>query len=426
VPNKRMLLLRVQLPDIARDAPRSILRRLTADVAATRVQARAAFGQALEGLVRLGQLKRYKDVSELSLYHDHVFSRRPAIVYPDEMRMVHLLREGTCYVGYVAFQVSVSHDAPVRVPKIARGARVQAHFVRVNEPWHLRLHSARVEHLKTIDKLQFRLFLYVRLPLVSPESLPAPPTCRHDFQILHLGNWEWRLLWTCRHCGMLCHCACFKRAILAEPCMDRYLGSGSPALRVRPDEPVFVDRACEVCRGAPSTNAFCSPMYARGLFEQRYGAYVRKRMIELELDGVRASDEEALEQLANNEIRARLGFPAIGQGQVSETELYRIVCHLFPQANILRHHRPSWLGGLELDIWLPEKRLALEYQGLQHFEPVSAWGGGSALRERKARDDRKRKLCQANDVTLVIFTCNDELSCGLVSDRLMVHRIQPA
>jgi len=33
----------------------------------------------------------------------------------------------------------------------------------------------------------------------------------------------------------------------------------------------------------------------------------------------------------------------------------------------LRHYRPDFLQGLELDIFIDELKIGMEYQGIQHF-----------------------------------------------------------
>lgn len=80
-----------------------------------------------------------------------------------------------------------------------------------------------------------------------------------------------------------------------------------------------------------------------------------------------------------NIARAEFGFKKIGEGWVNETLLYTIITHLYPNQIILRHHRPDWLNRLELDIFLPELRLAFEYQGQQHFHAIKAWGGRKSI-----------------------------------------------
>ena len=54
-----------------------------------------------------------------------------------------------------------------------------------------------------------------------------------------------------------------------------------------------------------------------------------------------------------------------------------------------------------IDVYVPDLRLAIEYQGQQHFEPVDLFGGEEGFRATLARDARKRALLTANGVRLI-------------------------
>jgi len=55
---------------------------------------------------------------------------------------------------------------------------------------------------------------------------------------------------------------------------------------------------------------------------------------------------------------------------------------------------------LEFDLFLPNLKLAFEYQGEQHFREIPAAGFGT-LDSRKSRDAEKHQLCIANGITLI-------------------------
>ncbi len=72
----------------------------------------------------------------------------------------------------------------------------------------------------------------------------------------------------------------------------------------------------------------------------------------------------------------------------------------FPKMKILRHV-PLPKSRMHLDIFLPEKMIALEIQGEQHWKAVSAFGGAEALAGKLQNDAEKRKLCNELGVKLI-------------------------
>lgn len=110
---------------------------------------------------------------------------------------------------------------------------------------------------------------------------------------------------------------------------------------------------------------------------------------------------------AENRLREAFQLPRIGEGWISETELFYHTKTAFPETQVVQHGRPSWLGLQHLDIWLPRWKIAIEYQGKQHFEPVDIFGGETGLILNIDRDKRKAMLCKKNGVCLIIATEND-------------------
>jgi hypothetical protein len=69
--------------------------------------------------------------------------------------------------------------------------------------------------------------------------------------------------------------------------------------------------------------------------------------------------------------------------------------------------RPDWLVNpktnycLELDCYSEKLKLAFEYQGFQHYEPVEFWGGKKSFEEQLERDKIKKTICNAKGITLI-------------------------
>ena len=108
-----------------------------------------------------------------------------------------------------------------------------------------------------------------------------------------------------------------------------------------------------------------------------------------------------------------------------EIELYKAVRDYFQDSNaiVLSNIKPSFLGGrLELDIYVktsrPKKKIGIEYQGKQHFESMDVFGGPDAFEKLNERDRRKRVLCKENNVELIYFNYDDEMSHEMIESKL--------
>lgn len=119
-----------------------------------------------------------------------------------------------------------------------------------------------------------------------------------------------------------------------------------------------------------------------------------------------------------NQVRAAFNYPLIGEHWKEETTLYKIVQSLFPNTHIERHYRPDWLERLELDIFIPQMSLGIEYHGIQHYQPIEHWGGIEGLIKRQEHDMRKSQLAKINNVSIAYFTYKDNLTSELVFDRI--------
>ena len=68
--------------------------------------------------------------------------------------------------------------------------------------------------------------------------------------------------------------------------------------------------------------------------------------------------------------------------------------------------RPSFLKGLELDGYNEELKIGFEYDGIQHYQPMSCWGGDDAFRRQKERDFIKQNLCDEHKIGIIRIPYN--------------------
>lgn len=102
---------------------------------------------------------------------------------------------------------------------------------------------------------------------------------------------------------------------------------------------------------------------------------------------------------AIDEWRVSNNLPRIGQGWVSETMLFSLVKRRFSDA--IQHYYSKWLGRQHLDIYIPSLRVGMEYQGLQHYQPIDIFGGELGYKKTISRDRLKKRKCKENDVILM-------------------------
>ena len=123
---------------------------------------------------------------------------------------------------------------------------------------------------------------------------------------------------------------------------------------------------------------------------------------------------------AENVFRRARGIPEIGRGWVSEVALYDLVRSRYPDA--VHQWRPSFLGLQSVDIFLPSEKIAIEYQGQQHFEAVELFGGQDGLRATRVRDARKKAILEANGIRLIEWRYDLPVTAENVDKKLITHR----
>ena len=117
-------------------------------------------------------------------------------------------------------------------------------------------------------------------------------------------------------------------------------------------------------------------------------------------------------------FRKEKGLPAKGEKYSSQTYLFRCVKFLFPNRDVQNEARLAWLGSQRIDIYIPDMRLAIEYQGEQHYFPFEHLGGDQGLQDRMQLDKRKRELCISNQVKLIEWSFRDPINIESVRKRL--------
>ena len=108
-------------------------------------------------------------------------------------------------------------------------------------------------------------------------------------------------------------------------------------------------------------------------------------------------------QIAQDHINGH-GCPKCNMSRLEEE-----VSLLLKENNIIFEEQKTfdWLkykSKLRLDFYLPDYNIAIECQGKQHFEAIDIFGGKRNFQVTIERDNKKRELCQKNNIILLYYS----------------------
>lgn len=152
------------------------------------------------------------------------------------------------------------------------------------------------------------------------------------------------------------------------------------------DIPHYVEnfkKHMEYNRGIPLMNQI-KPVYFPTIVSLAINNYYKKEIRESE-----------------NIYRYSNSMPKVGEGWISETELFYLVKQAFSNTVVIQHARPKWLGRQHFDIYMPKLNIAIEYQGKQHDQPVEFFGGMESYKKTVLNDEKKKVKANANGCALI-------------------------
>lgn len=85
----------------------------------------------------------------------------------------------------------------------------------------------------------------------------------------------------------------------------------------------------------------------------------------------------------------------------SEKYIFFSIQKKFKGLKVFHHYSPPFLGLQHYDIYIPSKKIAVEYNGRQHYEPVEFFGGIEGFKETIRRDKKKKEISEKHGVTLL-------------------------
>ena len=106
----------------------------------------------------------------------------------------------------------------------------------------------------------------------------------------------------------------------------------------------------------------------------------------------------------------------------SEELVYNITKKLYKDYQVIYQYEPYYLstdkGRMSYDIYICGLKIAIEYQGKQHFEPVPYFGGPDSFAKQKERDELKAKRSIENGVKLVYVNYWEDITPELIKEKI--------
>ena len=106
----------------------------------------------------------------------------------------------------------------------------------------------------------------------------------------------------------------------------------------------------------------------------------------------------------------------------SEELVYKITQKLYREYQVIYQYKPYFLateyGNMSYDVYICGLKIAIEYQGKQHFEPVGYFGGEENHIKQKKRDELKSQRSKENGIKLVYVYYWDDISPELIKERI--------
>lgn len=106
----------------------------------------------------------------------------------------------------------------------------------------------------------------------------------------------------------------------------------------------------------------------------------------------------------------------------SEELVYNITKKLYKDYQVIYQYKPFFLstekGNMSYDIYICGLKIAIEYQGKQHFEPVDFFGGEDNFQKQKERDELKAKRSAEHGVKLIYINYWEDLTPDLIRGKI--------
>ena len=105
----------------------------------------------------------------------------------------------------------------------------------------------------------------------------------------------------------------------------------------------------------------------------------------------------------------------------NEFMLYKYIKEFVPDT--VFQAKPKWLKPQSLDVFIESQSIGIEYQGIQHFQPIDYFGGQKGYLTTVKRDEKKKQKCNEQGVQLLYWYYQDEVTKLSVKEFLQKNGI---
>ena len=109
----------------------------------------------------------------------------------------------------------------------------------------------------------------------------------------------------------------------------------------------------------------------------------------------------------------------------TEELVYNTVKNLYRQYKVVYQYHPYYLktdkGSMSYDVYICGLKIAIEYQGKQHFEPVEYFGGKENYEKQVERDKLKLELSEKNGVKLIYINYWENITPDLIIEKIGIN-----
>ena len=162
---------------------------------------------------------------------------------------------------------------------------------------------------------------------------------------------------------------------------------------------------------------------SRSLLAEKVTYYVVPKFIKNK-NNLLNIQEETLKEAKNNKYAKieRQIYDLVDYKWKSEELVYKCVKQIFKNKEVIHQHRPYFLhtgkSQLSYDVYVCGERIAFEYQGKQHFEPVEIFGGKDNYEKQLERDKLKKELSEKNNIKLIYINYWEDINVDLIKKKL--------